>query len=146
MPNQSIIQSIRELNNQIAYSKNIGVFFGAGTSCALKVPNIVSLTEQTAAGLAPNLKAVWDKITANCPASTEPTTVEGILNKARQIRDITDEDAKKEYLGICGSLAMEFDKAVCKLIYKIISKSEDGADRTKMRNFVAWLVILPRFR
>jgi len=31
----NLTREIRELKNQLAYSKNIGFFIGAGTSCAL---------------------------------------------------------------------------------------------------------------
>lgn len=34
-----------ELKSQSAYSKNIGFFFVAGTSCALNIPNVDQLTE-----------------------------------------------------------------------------------------------------
>ena len=47
-----VVKEIKELKNQLAYSKNIGFFFGAGTSCALKIPNIAMLT----AGIEKNLK------------------------------------------------------------------------------------------
>ncbi len=47
-----VVKEIRELKNQLAYSKNIGFFFGAGTSCALKIPNIAMLT----AAIEKNLK------------------------------------------------------------------------------------------
>jgi len=39
-----VLREIRELKNHLSYSKNIGFFFGAGTSCALGIPDIVQLT------------------------------------------------------------------------------------------------------
>ena len=41
-----LLKEIRELKNYLAYAKNIGFFFGAGTSCALKIPNIDHLTDE----------------------------------------------------------------------------------------------------
>lgn len=41
----NLIREIREIKNQLSYSKNIGFLFGAGTSCALGIPNITQLTE-----------------------------------------------------------------------------------------------------
>ncbi len=40
----NLLREIRELKTHLAYSKNIGFFFGAGTSCALKIPNVEQLT------------------------------------------------------------------------------------------------------
>ena len=40
----NVIIEIQELKNQLSYSKNIGFFFGAGTSTALDIPNISDLT------------------------------------------------------------------------------------------------------
>ena len=40
----NLIREVRELKNQLSYSKKYGFFFGAGTSCALGVPNIATLT------------------------------------------------------------------------------------------------------
>jgi hypothetical protein len=41
----SLVKEIRELKTQLAYSRKIGFFFGAGTSCTLNLPNIAKLTE-----------------------------------------------------------------------------------------------------
>ncbi len=42
----NLVRDIRELKNQLSYSKKYGFFFGAGTSCALGVPNITTLTTE----------------------------------------------------------------------------------------------------
>ena len=42
----NLVREIRELKNQLSYSKKYGFFFGAGTSCALGVPNIAILTTE----------------------------------------------------------------------------------------------------
>ena len=41
----SVVREINEIKNQISYSKNIGFFFGAGSSTALGIPNINQLTD-----------------------------------------------------------------------------------------------------
>jgi NAD-dependent SIR2 family protein deacetylase len=41
----NLVREIRELKNHLSYSKNIGFFFGAGTSCALGIPNVEQLTD-----------------------------------------------------------------------------------------------------
>ena len=40
----NVIREVRELKTHLSYSKNIGFFFGAGTSCALNIPNVELLT------------------------------------------------------------------------------------------------------
>ena len=49
-----VLREIRELKNHLSYSKNIGFFFGAGTSCALGIPDITTLTRNVDTAL--NLK------------------------------------------------------------------------------------------
>ena len=46
-----LLREIRELKNHLSYSKNIGFFFGAGTSCALGIPDIMQLTREVEATL-----------------------------------------------------------------------------------------------
>lgn len=52
----NLTKEINEIKNQLSYSKNIGFFFGAGTSCALGIPNIELLTEQVETQLSDDLK------------------------------------------------------------------------------------------
>jgi len=139
MASQDLIKEVRELRTQLAYTKNIGLFFGAGTSCAMKVPNIVALTSQIESGLDATQKAVLVKVQKDLSVGGSQPTIESILNRVRQIRAITEEDSKKSYLGISGTEAKTFDDLVCKTIYKIISASEDVADRAQMRKVLAWL-------
>lgn len=41
----NLIREIRELKNQLSYSKNMGFFLGAGSSCALGIPDIKNIFE-----------------------------------------------------------------------------------------------------
>lgn len=141
MSNHDIVKEIREIKMQLAYAKNFGFFFGAGTSCALNVPNIKTLTDLVKADTESIYKEVFDNLITDLKTSIPDPTIENILNRIRQIRSITDEDEKKEYLGISGVIAKEFDVAVCKSIYKIISHYEETANRKVMKKFIAWLNI-----
>ncbi|MFV9691190.1 MAG: hypothetical protein ACNY01_09530, partial [Desulfobacteria bacterium] len=42
----NLVREIRELKNQLSYSKKYGFFFGAGTSCSIGIPNIATLTNK----------------------------------------------------------------------------------------------------
>lgn len=134
-----MIREIREIKTQLAYSKSLGLFFGAGTSCALNVPNISNLTLKVHDKINEANKIIFNSISKDLKTQIENPTIENILNRVRQIRAITDENEEKKYLEIDGKIAREFDISVCKTIYKIISESEDVADRTKMRKLIAWL-------
>ena len=137
----NLVREIRELKNQLSYSKKYGFFFGAGTSYALGVPNIASLTIEVESALQADhlthFKRVKDDLVSTYPDKT--INIEDILNQLRQIRSITGERDDKSYLDICGKSATELDNVICKKIYAIISTSEAGVDLSNTKKFFAWL-------
>ena len=58
----NLLREIRELKNQLSYSKKYSFFFGAGTSCALDIPNIAVLTTEVAAALADDSRSHFKTI------------------------------------------------------------------------------------
>lgn len=138
-----VVKEIKELKNQLAYSKNIGFFFGAGTSCALNIPNIAMLT----AGIEKNLKGdhlnnfklVRDNLKATLG---KDVNIEEILNHIRRIREITNEKADQDFIKVTGEAAKNLDKEICNQIYNIIEEAEGKADLKNPRKFFAWLNIL----
>ena len=139
----SLVREIRELKNQLSYSKRHGFFFGAGTSCALGIPDITALTKQVKADLQDPSKSHYAKIEADL-SSTGPqqnVSIEDILTQVRQIRAITHESETRAYIEINGKQAKALDSDICKSIYKIISASEDGANLASTKKFAAWLSI-----
>jgi hypothetical protein len=138
-----VVKEIKELKNQLAYSKNIGFFFGAGTSCALKIPNIAMLT----AGIEKNLKDENLKnfkiIRDNLKKTLgHDVNIEEILNHIRRIREITNEKSDQDFIKVSGVAAKVLDKEICNQIYNIIEEAEGKADLTNPRKFFAWLNIL----
>lgn len=137
----NIVREIKELKNQLSYSKRFGFFFGAGTSCALGVPNIATLTTQVETALENSEKKQFIDIKEDL-VSTHPDktiNIEDILNQVRQIRSITGEREDKSYLGITGKAATALDDSICKKIYSIIDKYESKADLANTKKFLAWL-------
>lgn len=137
----NIVREIKELKNQLSYSKRFGFFFGAGTSCALGVPNIATLTTQVETALENVEKKQFKDIKEDL-VSTHPDrsiNIEDILNQVRQIRSITGERENKSYLGITGKDATLLDDSICKKIYSIIDKYESKADLANTKKFLAWL-------
>ena len=138
-----VVKEIKELKNQLAYSKNIGFFFGAGTSCALNIPNIAMLT----AGIEKNLKGDHLKnfkiVRDNLKATLgKDVNIEEILNHIRRIREITNEKGDQDFIKVTGEAAKNLDKEICNQIYNIIEEAEGKADLTNPRKFFAWLNIL----
>jgi hypothetical protein len=136
----NLMREIREIKTQLSYSKNIGFFFGAGTSCALGVPNIAQLTEDVEKSLTGNLLECFTTIKEDLKsASTKPINIEDILNQIRRIRDITSNRNDKDYLGVCGHDAKKLDIELCNNIYKIINEKELQAPLDYTKRFFAWL-------
>lgn len=137
----NLVREVRELKNQLSYSKKYGFFFGAGTSCALGVPNIETLTTEVEEGLKDDSLSYFKKIKEDL-VSIYPEkiiNIEDILNQLRQIRSITGGKKDKSYLGISGEAATELDNEICKKIYVIISTSEATAELSNTKKFFAWL-------
>jgi hypothetical protein len=137
----NLVREVRELKVQLSYSKKYGFFFGAGTSCALGVPNIASLTEEVEKALKGNSLSYFKTIKADLSStySEKSINIEDILNQLRQIRSITGEKDDKNYLNISGKAATELDNEICKKIYAILSFSEAKADLSNTKKFFAWL-------
>lgn len=141
----NLVREIRELKNHLSYSKNIGFFFGAGTSCALKIPNVEQLTDGIETALIDDFKTNFDLIKTDLTAAVAPrkVNIEDILNQIRRIRELTGETAKP-YQGVTGEAAKKLDKEICTKIYNIILEKEKVADLENTKKFFAWLSILNR--
>ena len=140
----SLTKEINEIKNQLAYAKNIGFFFGAGTSCALKIPNVDQLTTAIEGELAGDFKTNFSIIKNDLEATIgRKVNIEDILNQIRRIREITGE-SDRDYIKVSGKAAKALDKEICTRIYNIILESEKTADLQNPKRFFAWLNILNR--
>jgi len=141
----NIIQEIIELKAQLSYSKNIGFFFGAGTSCALNIPNVEQLTTDVETKLTEDSLADFKLVKNDLETiiTLRKVNIEDILNQIRRIRELTNE-MEKEYLGVSGVNAKKLDKEICTIIYDIVAEKEKIADIEKTKKFFAWLSLLNR--
>lgn len=137
----SVIKEISELKSQLSYTKNIGFFMGAGTSCALGLPNISQLTSQIEPLLNPESLVLFNVIKDDLESKNPDTniSIEDILNQIRRIREITGERADSNFLGVDGVSARNLDVEICKHIYNIISEKESEASLGTPKKFFAWL-------
>lgn len=137
----NVIREIQELKNQLSYSKNIGFFFGAGTSTALGIPNISDLTdsieESLTGDLLKNFQIIKKDLETTLP--DRKINIEDVLNQTRRIREITGEKEEKKYIDINGKSSKELDVNICKKIYEIISQKEIEANLQNTMKFLAWL-------
>lgn len=140
MEELSIIREVRELKNQLSYSKNIGFFLGAGTSCALGLPNIAQLTTAIENELSEDSLRLFKIVQEDLQKkSIELISIEDILNQIRRIREITSEQADSSYIGIDGTSAKNLDIEICKKIYNILTEKESAANLETPKKFFAWL-------
>lgn len=141
-----VLREIRELKSHLSYSKNIGFFFGAGTSCALGIPDISQLTNEVEAALKGKSAEAFKIIKNDMKSmiSERDVNIEDILNQVRRIRELTKESVDKQYLGVNGKDATAVDVEICKLIYKIISAKEADASLAPTKRFLAWYNLLNR--
>lgn len=135
----NLIKEIRELKSQLSYSKNIGFFMGAGTSCALGLPNISQLTSQVESTLTEPSLSFFNIIKADLARPKKVISIEDILNQIRRIREITDDSPDRQFIGVSGSNARDLDVEICKSIYNLITEKETNADLTTPKKFFAWL-------
>ncbi len=136
----NVVHQMSELKKILSYSKNVGFFFGAGTSCAFDLPNISRLTAEVENALAAPIKIIFTKARGSLEnLLAKPTvTIEDILNYVRQIRDITHEKTDKEYDSITGAEAKQLDLAICRSIFDVIKKTEEKTDIAEIQKFFAW--------
>lgn len=136
---------IEDLKQIFSYSKKIGFFLGAGTSCAMGLPNVWDLTKEVETKLNPELIDKYHIIKNLIPrvnnVPSDKVTIEHILNLVRQIKDLTNAHEDLLFLEISGKIALEMDREICKQIYCIISEKELTASTLVMRRFIAWLGI-----
>ncbi|MDD3286154.1 MAG: SIR2 family protein [Bacteroidales bacterium] len=141
----NVIREVRELKTHLSYSKNIGFFFGAGTSCALNIPNVEQLTSEIESKLTGDHLANFELVKKDLETiiTERKVNIEDILNQIRRIRELTGETTK-EYQGVSGTNAKLLDKKICTIIYDIIAEKEKIADIEKTKKFFAWLSLLNR--
>ena len=141
MKSLNVIKEIQELKSQLSYSKNIGFFFGAGTSTALGIPNISQLTKAIEDALTDELSTNFKKIQSDLKTTypAKDINIEDILNQLRRIREITGEKIDKKYIEINGDSAKKLDIKICNEIHKILSEKEKDANLQNTKKLMAWL-------
>lgn len=139
-------KELNELRNQLSYSKRMGFFLGSGTSKAIGISDITTLTQKVKDGLSGDDKKVFEKLLKELEEHAKPyqPNVEHLLNHLRLIRQITSDKNNKEVDSIKGDFAAGLDKKICNKIYDIILIDEKKAELKTTLKFASWLNWLNR--
>ncbi|MCH7963317.1 MAG: SIR2 family protein [Bacteroidetes bacterium] len=139
-------KELNELRNQLSYSKRMGFFLGSGTSKAIGISDIKTLTQKVKDKLSLDEKTIYEKLLIDLQEFAKPNTpnVEHVLNHLRLIRQITIDKEDKEFDSIKGSIAASLDKNICNNIYEIIIADEKKSDLKTTLKFSSWLNWLNR--
>ncbi|MCX6168697.1 MAG: SIR2 family protein [Ignavibacteriales bacterium] len=131
------LRELGEIRNQLSYTKRLGFLFGAGTSKAMGIPDIATITQTVEDELKSDDKNNYVAIKKTLEKDLQH--IEAILNQVRLIRQITSDNKTNSYDGLNGERAKQLDKAICEAIYKIISSAEIKADLSIAKGFISWL-------
>lgn len=140
MEKVNVVHYMNEFRNILSYATNVGFFFGAGTSCAFGLPNIMTLTNECKKHLDSSEQKRFDNIeqTIRDLEGKKVVSIEDILNYVRQISDLTQGRTDYNFGSITGKEAIELDKKICEAIFEVIKEKEEFADVSDLRRFMAW--------
>lgn len=134
------LREAEELREQLGSDKRrLILFLGAGTSQAVGIDSISSLTKNVRPELTASQQTQFDKILAVHSGSH----IEHVLNHVRLCRELIEASATKSADGFSGSEAAEMDRAICRAIYKRVKIDPPKGFGTHA-NFAAWLNSIQR--
>jgi SIR2-like domain len=116
-PNHAVVQLKEHLSSD---KRKLSFLFGAGSSIAVGLPSVLTLTKQIEVIIDSKFKATFTKFKTDCGTDN----IEIILNRLRTLRDLIGDSETVKYDGIAGkTYAQQLDFAICKSISELVSKS-----------------------
>ena len=135
------LREAEELREQLGSDKRrLILFFGAGTSQAVGIDSVTSLTKNVRPELAATQQTQYDKILATAGAGSH---IEHVLNHVRLCRELIGGSTTASAGGFAGNEAAEMDRAICREIYKRVKIDPPKGFGTHA-NFAAWLNSIQR--
>lgn len=108
-----------QLREQLSsHTRRLGFFFGAGTSMAVGLDGIISLSKKVAEMISEELRPHYKNILEELG---EAGNVEGILNRVRVYRELLGDDSSRSFNGISGSMAKLLEREICLAIYRLVN-------------------------
>jgi hypothetical protein len=119
------IQEALELREQLASDKRrLAFLFGAGTSIAVGLPSLETLTSEIDKSITGNLKRALDIIKKELPPSHN---IEDILNRVRLYRELTSDGQVKIFGDKSDSpTIIGLELAICEKICELVSRKPPG--------------------
>ena len=112
-------KEICEIRNQLSYVKRIGCLLGAGTSKALNISDLTGLTKKVKERIAKKYKDILKniKMGLHIKEADDSLTIEQILDQARLIRQLANDNADRSFENVSGKDAVELDMEICNNSY-----------------------------
>lgn len=135
------LREAHELREQLSSDRRrIAFLFGAGTSQAVGLPGIATLTKAVRSRLTGDDLNHYNRLLAE--AGTD-ANVEHVLDKIRLCRELIGESADYEAGGLKGGSATQLDRAVCSAIFSIVNGEPPGGVAPHIR-FANWARFIRR--
>jgi hypothetical protein len=129
-----------ELRNQLSSDKRrLAFLFGAGTSQAVGIPGLTTLTTLVAADLSEGDREVFRRLLAQ----DSNGNLETVLDKVRLCKEMLGDSETRELEGLSKSKAESLDRAICQSIRKHVSGPPPGGLKTHFV-FAHWLKTITR--
>jgi hypothetical protein len=127
---------VNQFRDQLSSEKRkLGFFFGAGSSMAVGIPGVFSLTAKVRAKLQKEYKDTFQELVKKCGSEN----IEQVLNMLRTIRELIGENEKEEIYKIKGKEAgQKLDVEICKAISEIVTDATP-AEFDPHLTFCNWL-------
>lgn len=148
-------KTIADLRDHLArHDKPVAFLFGAGTSCAVRVPaggsagstkalippvaGLTSLCETDVKELGANYPEAWDKIVALCKTGSSPANIEAILSRLRMMLSAIGDDDK--LLGLDPKGLSKFEETIRRTIARVVNPDEATIPQeTPHRQMARWI-------
>lgn len=129
MPSHDPAQFADELSAKLSTrSRHVGVFLGAGSSCACGVPDVQKLTELVSNGLTGDQRTAFEEL-------RKERNLEQVLGRVRRIAALLD-GVGGAVDGLDGKTAASLDKAICRQIVAELDLKD--AELAPAIRFAAW--------
>ncbi len=154
-PKQDAQKTLSDLRDHLArHDKPIAFFFGAGTSCAVRVPHpvdkdktlplipavagLTKICQEEASGLGEKYKNAWTSIETNCKEIGQDPNVENILSRLRMMLSAVGNTDTLS--GLKRDEIETLEESVRKTIAKVVTPDLDVVPNDHPhRKFARWL-------
>lgn len=153
-PMHDVTTLAADLRDQLArHDKRIAFLFGAGTSCAVRIPSsdgkaveplipdvagLTNLCEQSIRSRGAEFADAWERIRSGCKAANQNPNVEDVLTRVRTMIEAVGSD--ESLAGLSRDELVNFEETMRREIAKVVNPpTVDVLDELPHRQFARWL-------